>query len=70
MAGRRYSTIPDALAAMLGTKKILASLLKDREFTLKELNPHIAESRMSQQAFRLCAPCLSELSGLRAPRPG
>jgi hypothetical protein len=52
---------PDALAAMLGTKNILASLLKDREFTLKELNPHIAESRMSQQAFRLCVPCLSEL---------
>jgi hypothetical protein len=52
---------PDAIAAMLGTTKILASLLKDREFTIKELNHHIAESRMSQQTFRLCAPCLSGL---------
>jgi thiamine kinase-like enzyme len=52
---------PEVQEAILKKPKILSSLLEEKAFSLKELNPEVVESRVSQQEFHLCSPILCKL---------
>jgi hypothetical protein len=54
-------TDPDAESALLETHEIFDSLLTEKTYSLKELNPQVTSSTISQKEFTVCNPYLSSL---------